>query len=108
LQPTHYTSSRSIRMVTPLPIARIERFSTTENDQSATVRRVEGEQAANTSDSGQIVLDAAPVSTGFDAHVTEVGDYRFFAGWCSEPFFFDTQGALSNLQFTGDDFFAHG
>src|SRR4051812_23389088 len=73
------------------------RFSTTENGQSATVRRVEGEEAANTSDSGQIVLDDAPVSTGFEAHVTAVGGYRFFAGWRSEPFFFDTQGALNNL-----------
>ena len=82
------------------------RFSATANGQSATVRRVEGEQAANTNDSGQIVLDGAPVSTGFEAHVTEVGDYRFFAGWRSEPFFFDTQGALNNLQFTGADFFA--
>ena len=38
--------------------------------------------------------------------MTEAGDYRFFAGWRSDPFFFDTQGALNNLQFTGDDFFA--
>lgn len=38
--------------------------------------------------------------------MTETRDYRFFAGWRSEPFFFDTQGALNNLQFTGDDFFA--
>jgi hypothetical protein len=37
--------------------------------------------------------------------VTEAGDYRFFAGWRSDPFFFDRQGALNNLQFTGDDFF---
>jgi pimeloyl-ACP methyl ester carboxylesterase len=37
--------------------------------------------------------------------VTEAGDYRFFAGWRSDPFFFDTMGALNNLQFTGDDFF---
>ena len=84
------------------------RFSATANGQSASVRRVEGEQAANTSDSGQIVLDGAPVSTGLDAHVTEAGDYRFFAGWRSEPFFFDTQGALNDLQFTGNDFFANG
>jgi hypothetical protein len=70
------------------------RFSATLNGQSATVRRIEGEQAADTSDSGQIVLDGAPVSTGFEAHVTEVGDYRFFAGWRSEPFFFDTQGRV--------------
>jgi hypothetical protein len=31
--------------------------------------------------------------------------YRFFAGWRSDPFFFDTRGALNDLQFTGDDFF---
>ncbi len=34
---------------------------------------------------------------------SEAGDYRIFAGW-REPFFFDTQGALNKLQFTGDDF----
>ena len=28
--------------------------------------------------------------------VTEAGDYRFFAGWRSDPFFFDTRGALNN------------
>jgi Domain of unknown function (DUF4331) len=38
--------------------------------------------------------------------VTHAGDYRFFAGWRSDPFFFDVQGALNNLQFTGDDYFA--
>jgi len=45
------------------------------------------------------------VSTGRDARVTEAGRYRFFAGWRSDPFFFDTRGALNDLQFTGDDFF---
>jgi len=43
---------------------------------------------------------------GPEAQVTEVAGYRFFAGWRSDPFFFDTLGALNNLQFTGDDFFA--
>jgi hypothetical protein len=38
--------------------------------------------------------------------VTAAGGYRFFAGWRSDPFCFDTMGALNNLQFTGDDFFA--
>ncbi len=38
--------------------------------------------------------------------MTEVGDYRFFAGWRSDPFFFDRRGAVNNLQLTGDDFFA--
>ena len=38
--------------------------------------------------------------------MTEAGDHRFFAGWRSDPFFFDVDGALNNLQFTGDDYFA--
>ena len=38
--------------------------------------------------------------------MTEVGNHRFFAGWRSDPFFFDVEGALNNLQFTGDDYFA--
>ena len=73
--------------------------------QTATLRRVEGEQAAGTSDGGQTILEGAPVSTGREARVTEAGEYRFFAGWRSDPFFFDTMGALNNLQFTGEDFF---
>jgi len=63
-------------------------------------------QAAGTSDDGQVIVEAAPVSTGRNARLTEAGAYRFFAGWRSDPFFFDTLGALNNLQFTGDDFFA--
>jgi hypothetical protein len=70
------------------------------------LRRVEGKPAAGTGDDGQMILEGAPVSTGREARVTEAGDYRFFAGWRSDPFFFDTMGALNNLQFTGDDFFA--
>jgi hypothetical protein len=38
--------------------------------------------------------------------VIEAAEYRFFAGWRSDPFFFDVRGALNNLQFTGNDFFA--
>src|ERR1700721_1755739 len=34
------------------------------------------------------------------------GGSRFFAGWRGDPFFFDVNGALNNLQFTGDDYFA--
>jgi hypothetical protein len=57
-------------------------------------------------DGGQVILEGAPVSMGPDARVTEGGGYRFFAGWRSDPFFFDVQGMLNNQQFTGDDFFA--
>jgi hypothetical protein len=82
------------------------RFSATKSGaQTATLRRVEGVQAAETGDGGQVIVDGAPVSRGREARVTEAGDYRFFAGWRSDPFFFDTQGALNNLQFTGADFF---
>jgi hypothetical protein len=74
--------------------------------QTATLRRVEGAQATGTGDDGQVILEGAPVSTGPETRVTEAGGYRFFAGWRGDPFFFDVQGALNNLQFTGDDFFA--
>ncbi len=40
--------------------------------------------------------------------MTGAGDYRFFAGWRSDPFFCDVEGTKNNLQFTGDDFMAHG
>ena len=83
------------------------RFSSSgDGSQTATLRRVEGAQAAGRGDDGQVIVEAAAVSTGRNARVTEAGGYRFFAGWRSDPFFFDTKGALNNLQFTGDDFFA--
>src|SRR5256886_11008158 len=56
------------------------RFSSfADGPQTATVRRVEGAQAAETGDSGQVMIEAAPVSTGRDARGTEAGRYRFFA-----------------------------
>src|SRR5467141_5076154 len=83
------------------------RFSASEGGKlTATLRRVEGIQAAGTGNGGQVIVEGAPVSIGREARVTDAGDYRFFAGWRSDPFFFDTQGALNNLQFTGNDFFA--
>ena len=82
------------------------RFSSSDGSgQTATLRRVAGTDAAGTGDGGQVIVERAPVSTGLEAHVTEAGGYRFFAGWRSDPFFFDTMGALNNLHFTGDDFF---
>jgi len=84
---------------------RVRFSSSADGLQTATVRRVEGAQAAETGDGGQVIFEAAPVSMGRAARVTEAGRYRFFAGWRSDPFFFDTRGALNDLQFTGDDFF---
>jgi len=83
------------------------RFSLSpDGGQTATLRRAEGAEAAGTSDRGQTILEGAPVSLDREAHITQEGDYRFFAGWRSDPFFFDPLGALNNLQFTGSDFFA--
>ena len=80
-------------------------FSSSDGAQLAAVRRIEGREAAGTGGAWQIVVDGAPVSTGMEARVTAAEDFRFFAGWRSDPFFFDTEGALNNLQFTGHDFF---
>src|SRR5215217_5055234 len=74
--------------------------------QSATVSRVDALEAAGAGDGGKAIIEGAPVSKGTEARVTQVGEYRFFAGWRSDPFFFDVGGALNDFQFTGDDFFA--
>src|SRR6202011_3778535 len=84
------------------------RFSAFERGaQTASVRRVDGPQAAGTGDGGRGIVDRAPVSVGPEARITEAGHTRFFAGWRSDPFFCDVEGAKNNLQFTGDDFFAY-
>ena len=83
------------------------RFSASKDGmQTGTVRRAVGPPAAGTVDDGEVIISGAPVSMGHESRVTEAGDYRFFAGWRSDPFFFDTEGAINNLQFTGSDFFA--
>ena len=83
------------------------RFSSLEGgEQSATLRRVESAHAAETGAGGQVIVEGVPVSTAHEAHVTQAGDYRFFAGWRSDPFFFDVLGVLNKFQFTSGDFFA--
>jgi hypothetical protein len=84
------------------------RFSASDlGEQTATLRRVDGAEAAGTGDGGKMIVERAPVSLGREAMITEAGDTRFFAGWRSDPFFCDVEGAKNNLQFTGDDFFAN-
>ncbi|HEX4006370.1 MAG TPA: DUF4331 family protein [Acidobacteriaceae bacterium] len=87
---------------------RVRFSSTTDGSQTAALYRVAGEQAAGTGDGGHLNVEGVPVSAGLEAHGGGADDYRLFAGWRSDPFFFDRQGALNNLQFTGDDFFANG
>jgi hypothetical protein len=83
------------------------RFSAFERDaQTAILRRVDGPQAAGTGYGGRVIVDGVPVSIGREARVTGAGDTRFFAGWRSDPFFCDVEGAKNNFQFMGDDFFA--
>jgi len=55
---------------------------------------------------GEAIVQQAPVSVGREALVTKPGDYCFFFGWRSDPFFFDVNGNFNHMQFTGDDFFA--
>jgi hypothetical protein len=84
------------------------RFSVFERGaQTAIVRRIDGLQANGTGDGGRVIVDGAPVSIGHKAKITEVGEIRFFAGWRSDPFFCDVEGAKNKLQFTGADFFAN-
>ena len=84
------------------------RFSPSEGgQQTATLRRIEGIDAAAAGECGTLIVENAPVSLGAEALVTEGGGCRFFAGWRSDPFFFDTEGAINNLQFTGQDYFAN-
>jgi hypothetical protein len=88
-------------------IAYRARFSRSEGGtQIATVRRVQGTQASAAGDGGPAIVEGASVSTWREARVTDAGEYRFFAGWRSDLFFFDRRGAVDNLRFTGDDFFA--
>jgi hypothetical protein len=86
-------------------IAYSVRFATNGAGQTATVRRIEGKQSDRTANDGAVIIEGAPVSVGRETKVTTAGDCRFFAGWRSDPFFFDALGAVNNLTFTGQDFF---
>jgi hypothetical protein len=81
-------------------------FSSSEDGmQTATVRRTHGARATGFGAEGEEIVKDAPVSVEREALVTRAGDYRFFFGWRSDPFFFDANGLFNNMQFTGDDFF---
>src|SRR5258708_19406473 len=73
------------------------RFSAFESGaQTATVRRVDGPEAAGTGDGGRMIVEGAPVSTGRAARITQASNTRFFAGSRSHPFFCDSGGAQNN------------
>jgi hypothetical protein len=79
--------------------------SSGDGKQTATVRRDRGVRAAGVGEESDLIGDEAAVSVGREALVTNVGDFRFFFGWRSDPFFFDVNGNFNHMQFTGDDFF---
>jgi hypothetical protein len=73
--------------------------------QHATVRRVAGVRACSNGDDGDIILQDVPLSFEEKADIAEAGDYRFFAGIRSDPFFFDLDGYKNGMRFTGTDKF---
>jgi len=85
---------------------RMRASAAADGTQTVTLRRLQGAEAAGIGDDGAAIVENAPVSTAREAHVATAGDYRFFAGWRSDPFFFDTLGAIAGLKFTGADYFA--
>jgi len=83
------------------------RFSDVEAaSQTATVHLASGGLAAGLNDGGHAVIAGAPVSFGQEPIITVRGDYRFFAGLRSDPFFFDLLGFIDDFNFTHGDFFA--
>jgi hypothetical protein len=73
--------------------------------QTAMLRRAEGAQAAKAGVDGNIIAQDVAVSMGGESAVTQAGEYRFFAGWRSDPFFFDVLGTINSFQYTTGDFF---
>src|SRR5438034_3294934 len=83
----------------------VEFAASKDGTQTATVRRTKGSRAVGPCDDGEVIVEQAPVSVGREALITKAGDYVFFFGWRSDPFFFDAIGNFNQMQFTGDDFF---
>jgi hypothetical protein len=80
------------------------RFS--QDGRSASVQLARGGDQARDIDAGDVIIKDAPVSSGGEGQVTTQGEYRFFAGPRSDPFFADFKGAQNNFQWTGEDWFA--
>jgi hypothetical protein len=83
------------------------RFSPVVNEsQTASVQMATGRHAAADVNAGETIIQGAPVTFGTEPQVATSGDFRFFAGLRSDPFFADPVGAGNNFQWTGNDFFA--
>lgn len=53
----------------------------------------------------ETIIEHAPVNFDSSITITENGPYKFYAGFRSDPFFFDLIGFLHGFKFTGSDFF---
>jgi Domain of unknown function (DUF4331) len=80
-------------------------------EQFAEVVRTDREPGAGGGHDGEkheVIIERAPVSFGTQAHITDgASGFRFFAGFRSDPFFFDLLAFLAGLKFhnPGSDFF---
>ena len=72
--------------------------------QTGTVRMATGAAAGGVGSDGDVII-TTDASFGYIPHWAERGDYKFFAGYRSDPFFFDLMGFLNGFKFTGMDFF---
>jgi hypothetical protein len=70
--------------------------------QTATLRLIKG--VKTTDGGGDVLIQGAAVSLDAEAKISEGASHRFFAGWRSDPFFFDPPGAFNGFNF-GKDFF---
>jgi len=73
--------------------------------QTATVHMATGPLAAALNNGGRAIISGAPASFGPVPAIATRGDFRFFAGIRSDPFFFDLLGFINGLQFNQGDFF---
>jgi hypothetical protein len=70
--------------------------------QTASVYRLEGPDVGDDVTPEQLIGDA-PVSDLSTVRVIGAGDYQFYAGPRSDPFFADVAGAINSLNFSGAD-----
>lgn len=74
-----------------------------DGQQTATVYRATGSVTQDAGPVGDMVMDRAPLSYDGETCIKTEGEYRFYAGLRSEPFFAEPQGFANNFQFTGQD-----
>lgn len=74
--------------------------------QSATLRLIKGRDAGIAQGDGEVLVDSLPVSLDAEPTIGEGAGHRVFAGWRSDPFFFDPASAFNGFDFSDSkDFF---